>query len=71
MWKELQHYKKDVKTNGLSGKDRRYYQWDHTHNDIEVYSGTGKRQHLGSMDPKTGRIYKEAVKGRFLDKKYW
>ena len=41
-----------------------YYDWDWTHNDIEVYDRNGK--HLGSMDPVTGIIYKDAVKGRTL-----
>lgn len=64
VWKELKPYKKDVKTNGLSGRDKRYYKWDPLHNDIEVFD-CGEN-HLGSMDPKTGGIYKPAVRGRKL-----
>ncbi|WPY00170.1 hypothetical protein Trichorick_00040 [Candidatus Trichorickettsia mobilis] len=41
VWRELQNYKKDIKTNGLSGKDRRYYKWDHLHNEIEMYDRNG------------------------------
>lgn len=52
---------KDRRYNG-SGSNKRYYEWDHTHNDIEVYDSKGK--HLGSIDPKTGNMYKEAVNGR-------
>ncbi|MGH3773092.1 MAG: hypothetical protein ACRDRW_17150 [Pseudonocardiaceae bacterium] len=35
-WKSFQPYRGDIKTNGKSGKNRRYYTWDHTHDDIEV-----------------------------------
>ena len=41
------------------------YEWDHAHNDIEVYDSNGK--HLGSMDPITGEMYKPAVKGRKIE----
>ncbi|CAG8854261.1 15383_t:CDS:2, partial [Gigaspora margarita] len=33
-WKSLKPYKGSIKTNGLSRKKRRYYEWDYTHNDI-------------------------------------
>lgn len=36
----------------------RYLKWDACHNDIEAFDKTGK--HLGSMDPKTMRLYKPA-----------
>lgn len=52
-----------VKTSG-SGSKQRYYEWDHTHNDIEVYDKKGR--HLGSMDPITGELYKPPVNGRKL-----
>ena len=29
-------------------------EWDHTHNDIEVYDNKGR--HLGSMDPTTDQM---------------
>ena len=55
-WKGLKHYRGDIKTNGETGNDRRYYRWDNLHNDIEVYDKNGK--HLGSMDPRNGNMYK-------------
>jgi len=58
VWKELKPYKGKTKTNGLSGNKQEFYQWDYTHNDIEVYDRNG--DHLGSMDPKTGKMYKPA-----------
>ncbi|WP_341751172.1 colicin E3/pyocin S6 family cytotoxin [Candidatus Tisiphia endosymbiont of Piscicola geometra] len=64
IWKELKPYKGKTKTNGLSGNKQRFYQWDHTHNDIEVYDSNGC--HQGSINPKTGELYKEPVKGRQL-----
>lgn len=62
VWRGKQHYRGDIKTNGKSGSDRRYYRWDNTHNDIEVYDRSG--DHLGSMDPRTGKMYKGPVAGR-------
>ena len=64
VWKELKNYNKDIKTNGLSGEKTEYYQWDYTHNDVEVYNSNGR--HLGSMDPTTGKMYKPAVPGRTI-----
>ncbi|MCL6600747.1 MAG: hypothetical protein K6T81_18735, partial [Alicyclobacillus macrosporangiidus] len=61
IWQGLQNHKNGTKTSG-SGKDKRYYQWDNTHNDIEVYDHKGK--HIGSMDPTTGEMYKPPVPGR-------
>ncbi|WP_321969290.1 colicin E3/pyocin S6 family cytotoxin [Paraburkholderia tropica] len=43
-----------------------FYEWDYTHSDIEVYNKRG--EHLGSMDPVTGQIYKPAVRGRTLNR---
>ena len=65
VWKGFQPYKGTVKTNGLRGKNKEFYQWDFTHNDIEVFNKD--RQHLGSMDPQTGKIYKPAVPARKLN----
>ena len=53
----------DRKTSG-NGNNKKYYEWDNTHNDIEVYDKTGK--HLGSMAPSTGEMYKSAVNGRTI-----
>jgi Cytotoxic len=63
VWKKLKPYRGQTKTNGLSGKRQRFYEWDSTHDDIEVYGPKGKVHH-GSMDPVTGEIYKPSVKGR-------
>lgn len=63
-WNSLGKVKgQDRRTFG-AGKDKKYFEWDFTHNDIEVYNSKGK--HLGSMDPTTGDIYKPAVKGRTI-----
>jgi hypothetical protein len=64
-WEDLQPYRGKTKTNGEKGKQRRYYEWDHTHGDVEVYDRRGK--HLGSMDPETGEMTKPPVKGRKID----
>lgn len=65
IWKEFQHYKGKTKTNGLSGNKKEYYQWDHTHNDIEVYDSN--MRHLGSKDPQSGKIIKGPVTGRKIN----
>jgi hypothetical protein len=58
VWKSLKPYKGKTRTNGLSGKRKQYYEWDYKHNDIEVFDH--KFEHLGSMNPRTGDIYKPA-----------
>ena len=62
VWKELKPYREDIKTNGLTGKKIEYYQWDHTHQEIEVYGAN--RMHKGVKDPLTGELIKDAVPGR-------
>ncbi|WP_246180877.1 colicin E3/pyocin S6 family cytotoxin [Nocardia ninae] len=62
VWKDAKPYKGKTKTNGENGKSREYYEWDYTHNDIEVYDSKGN--HLGSKDPVTGEMYKNPVPGR-------
>jgi hypothetical protein len=64
VWQGTQAYRGSIRTNGESGTARQYYQWDYTHNDIEVYNSRGV--HIGSMDPRTGEVYKPAVAGRRL-----
>ena len=39
-------------TNGLKGKNYRYYDWDYSHSEIEVYNKSGR--HLGAIDGVTG-----------------
>ncbi len=43
-------------------KNAEYLQWDHLHNDVEVYSDS--EIHLGSLDPKTMNLYKPPVRNR-------
>jgi len=62
IWEGLKPYRKEIKTNGLKGKDKRYYTWDHTHGDVEVFNQRGK--HLGTMDATTGQMTKPPVPGR-------
>ena len=59
-WKDLKPFRGKIKTNGLKGSQRRYYEKDYTHRDVEVYDRYGK--HLGSMDPKTGEWTKGPAK---------
>ncbi|HDZ3341715.1 TPA: hypothetical protein RSU91_002265, partial [Staphylococcus aureus] len=61
IWKKYRSAKNGRKTSG-SGNSRRYYEWDNTHKEIEVYNSKGK--HIGVMDPLTGKMIKPAVKGR-------
>ena len=67
VWKNFENYRQGLRTNGLSGSKKRYYEWDNTHNDIEVYDHKGN--HLGSMDPTTGEMYKDAVPSRNIKDK--
>ena len=53
-WNGLSHWRGKTKTNGESGKNKRYYEWDYRHGEVEVYDQNGK--HLGSLDPKTGAV---------------
>ena len=63
-WNNLNKVKgQDRRTSG-TGKNKQYYEWDFTHNDIEVYDAKGK--HLGSMNPTSGEMYKPSVKGRTI-----
>jgi RHS repeat-associated protein len=64
IWKSFKSAGQGRRTSG-SGKDQRFYEWDHTHGDIEVYDNKGR--HLGSMEPSTGEMYKPAVKGRTIE----
>jgi RHS repeat-associated protein len=63
-WKGLKNFRNEIKTNGQSGSARRFYTFDYTHQDVEVFNGQGT--HLGSADPETGAMTKPAVAGRTL-----
>jgi hypothetical protein len=60
VWKKLKSARGKTKTDG-----ERFYEWDHTHGDIEVYDRRGL--HLGSMDPSTGAMSKPSVPGRKIN----
>jgi hypothetical protein len=64
-WKGLKPFRGQTKTNGLSGGNRRFYEPDRTHGDIEVYDARGR--HLGSANPETGAVTKPPVPGRRID----
>ena len=57
MRQRFKPYRGIYKTDGTN-----IYKWDFTHNDIEVFAKN--RRHLGSIDPRTGKMYKPAVNGR-------
>jgi len=65
VWKKLDNVKGSNRKTSGSGQNKKYYEWDYTHNDIEVYNKNGR--HLGSMDPTTGEMYKPAVPGRTIN----
>ena len=62
LWDLLKPFRGKTRTNGLKGRKQRYYEWDRTHGDIEVYDSNG--QHLGSMDANTGLMTKPMSPGR-------
>ncbi len=53
-----------TRSNEEKGRKRRYYEWDYTHGDVEVYNDRG--EHLGSADPQTGDMTKPPVPGRTI-----
>ena len=46
------------------GRNKRYYEYDRTHGEIEVYNHRG--EHLGAIDAETGRWVKDADPGRTI-----
>jgi hypothetical protein len=62
IWKEFKNYKQGYRTNNKKGSAAEYYEWDYDHNDIEVYDHL--YNHKGSLNPKTGELYKGPVQGR-------
>lgn len=44
---------------------KRYYTWDYRHREVEVFSRRG--DHLGSVDPTTGKFIKPPKRGRTLN----
>jgi hypothetical protein len=49
----------------ISLEGDRLYTWDSLHGEIEVYNRKGK--HLGSLESKSGKTIKSAIKGRSID----
>ncbi len=64
VWNKLKSFRGKTKTNGLTGKKKRYYEWDHRHNEIEIYDARGK--HLGAIDPISGKLIKSPDKKKIL-----
>ena len=64
-WRSLKAFRGKTRTNGLSGRARQFFEWDYTHDDVEVYDSRGR--HLGSADPDTGAMTKPAVPGRRIE----
>lgn len=68
IWRNSPHHRKldgyPTRTNGQTGKHKRYYQWDNRHGEIEVYNHNGK--HLGARDPLTGHWVKPKSPGRTI-----
>lgn len=59
---DYEHYRNGTyrRKKGAKGIEKaEYLEWDHLHGDVEAY--TKNRQHLGSIDPKTLKIYKGPV----------
>lgn len=48
----------------IGDKNAHYLKWDHLHDDVEVYNKA--KNHIGSLDPATLEMYKDAVKRRKL-----
>lgn len=64
-WNRLKNWRGKTKTNGESGKKRRYFEMDRTHGDLEGYDRHGN--HIGSFDPKTGIRTKPPIPGRRIN----
>jgi len=66
---EYEHFRNGIykRKHGTKGiEDAEYLNWDNLHNDVEAY---GKNKwHLGSIDPKTLKLYKAAVATRKIFK---
>lgn len=53
-------YKRKNKTKGI--EDAEYLEWDYTHNDVEAYNKA--KDHIGSINPRTLKLYKPPVYNR-------
>ncbi len=66
IWRQLRTGRRGVRTNGLSGRRERFYQWDYKHGEIEVYNG--RNEHIGVLDPVTGEWAKPPKSDRTIKK---
>lgn len=57
-------YKRKAGARGIEGAE--YLAWDATHQDVEAYNRSGI--HLGSVDPKTRKLYKPPIYKRKVDR---
>ena len=60
-----EHYRDNIykRKRGSKGIEKaEYIEWDNLHNDVEAYSKS--KWHLGSIDPKTLKLYKGSVHRR-------
>lgn len=67
IWQNLEPHRGRTKTNGLSGRDKRFYEYDYGKShpaQIEVYDAEG--YHLMAINPVTGAIVHGPVKGRTI-----
>ena len=66
IWKAFKPYRGKIKTNGLQGKDRRYYEWDYLRKEIEMYDRYGDP--IYAIDPDTGaRLFKDVSRHKPID----
>lgn len=62
---EYEHYRNGIyrRKRGAKGiENAEYLEWDHLHNDVEAYCKS--KRHIGSINPKTLKIYKAAIRHR-------
>lgn len=65
-WKSLKPFREDIKTNGKSGSKCLYYQWDYTHQEIEMYDHLGYP--IDALNPVNGkRLFKDVSRHRPLN----
>lgn len=62
---DMESYTYSKQKRWRSSHPDRIYTWDSLHGEIEVFNKRGK--HLGVLDPVTGEMIKEPVKGRKID----
>ena len=61
----LQRVRRDGPPRWRNADGTRLYEWDTLHGELEVYNSRGR--HLGAVNPHTGVLVKDSVKGRHID----